>query len=358
MKTLSAKLSSHIIESKIQLEENPIVRASLCEQFDDLLEYYDNSIPQYIADKFYYPLSEIIQENLDSHNYQELENKLLSKFSNNINDFSTYTGKGDKKSFVLNVKDTSIVDDNEFNSLLDFYNYYVRKVNKRYSQIIIAPIFSTKVTDYVWDTAHGKGLFFLPKSDIDNVLKVGIRPKGVVSTGLPKRFFMYATSENINNIDKTVISTFVDKLSKYKMMSKSNIGCIHVDLNKFENGRSIVWYKDNLMTEEEAVFTEQPIPAEYLSKIDLPQSILEVKGEKIDDQWINDEKPVMTQDGRQAIIVKIDMKEVPNIIHGQVKMKNKLFDYEWDETGKCTKAVDQLGNPKRPDDADKLVKAQ
>ena len=82
----------------------------------------------------------------------------------------------------------------------------------------------------------------------------------------------------------------------------------------------------------------------------------EKAGDEIDDQWLNDENPVMTKDGRQVIVVKVDMKEVPNIIHGKVKMKEKLFDYEWYEDGTCTKALDQIGNPKKPDDSDVLVK--
>lgn len=85
--------------------------------------------------------------------------------------------------------------------------------------------------------------------------------------------------------------------------------------------------------------------------------ILEKQNEPIDDQWINDEKPVMTKDGRQVIIVKVDMKQVPNIIHGKVKMDEKLYDYEWLDDGTCQKALDKFGNPKRPDYADKLVKA-
>lgn len=89
----------------------------------------------------------------------------------------------------------------------------------------------------------------------------------------------------------------------------------------------------------------------------LSEVVAEGKLEEIDDQWLNDEKPVMTADGRPAIITKIDMKEVPNIIYGQVKMKDKLFEYEWLEDGTCQKAIDQMGNPKKPDEADKLVKA-
>ena len=83
----------------------------------------------------------------------------------------------------------------------------------------------------------------------------------------------------------------------------------------------------------------------------------EKKGDPIDDQWLNDEKPVMTADGRQVIITKIDLKEVPNVIYGQVKMKDKLFDYEWYDDGTCKKALDQMGNPKKADEADILVKA-
>jgi len=91
--------------------------------------------------------------------------------------------------------------------------------------------------------------------------------------------------------------------------------------------------------------------------IDLKDYILENKGDDIDEQWLNDEKPVMTSDGRQVIITKIDYDQVPNIIHGQVKMKEKLFDYEWNDIGICIKALDNLGNPKKADEADKLVKA-
>ena len=38
-------------------------------------------------------------------------------------------------------------------------------------------------------------------------------------------------------------------------------------------------------------------------------------------------------------------------------MKEKLFDYEWLEGGICRKAIDQMGNPKKADESDNLVKA-
>ena len=90
---------------------------------------------------------------------------------------------------------------------------------------------------------------------------------------------------------------------------------------------------------------------------DITTYILEHKGDPIDEQWLNDEKPVMTKDGKQVIITKIDYEEVPNVIHGQVKIKDKLFDFEWTDDGLCQKAQDQYGNPKQPGDNDRLVKA-
>lgn len=89
----------------------------------------------------------------------------------------------------------------------------------------------------------------------------------------------------------------------------------------------------------------------------LYQYITETKGDLINDQWLQDEKPVMTKNGQQVIITKIDYDEVPNIIHGQVKIKDKLFEYEWNDSGICQKATDQYGNPKQPEDGDKLVRA-
>ena len=83
----------------------------------------------------------------------------------------------------------------------------------------------------------------------------------------------------------------------------------------------------------------------------------EVLGQPIDDQWINDEKPVMTKDKRQVIIIDKDISKVPNILKGQVKIMNQLFDYEWEDNGTCISAVDQYGNPKKPTESDNLVKA-
>ena len=86
--------------------------------------------------------------------------------------------------------------------------------------------------------------------------------------------------------------------------------------------------------------------------------INEKRGKVINDQWINDQKPVMTKDGRNVMITKVDLSEVPNIIHGKVRLKNnKVVNYQWDDKGICVKATDIFGNPKKPEESDALVKA-
>ena len=90
---------------------------------------------------------------------------------------------------------------------------------------------------------------------------------------------------------------------------------------------------------------------EYIKQVN------EVLGQPIDDQWLDNEKPVMTKDKRQVIITDRDMSQVPNILKGQVKIMNKMFDYEWEDNGNCIKAVDQKKKKKKPSDSDNLVKA-
>lgn len=76
----------------------------------------------------------------------------------------------------------------------------------------------------------------------------------------------------------------------------------------------------------------------------------------IDDQWINDDKPVCTRDGRKVYIMGIDMSQVPNVLKGAVSMNGRTFDFEWYDTGECKYAVDNIGNPCRPSEKDDLCK--
>lgn len=88
----------------------------------------------------------------------------------------------------------------------------------------------------------------------------------------------------------------------------------------------------------------------------LEEFINEMLGDPVDAQWLNDKKPVMTRDGRSAVVVSVDYSVVPNVIHGQVVQKEQSFPYTWNEDGTCITAKDIYGNPKQPDKNDDLVK--
>jgi hypothetical protein len=84
---------------------------------------------------------------------------------------------------------------------------------------------------------------------------------------------------------------------------------------------------------------------------------LEMRGGVLDQKWLDTRKPVITKDGRNAIIEKIDYSSVPNKLIGKVSVNDNLFDFEWDDSGICLKASDKMGNACKPTENDNLVKA-
>lgn len=88
----------------------------------------------------------------------------------------------------------------------------------------------------------------------------------------------------------------------------------------------------------------------------LEDYVYENIGQPIDDNWLDNEKPVQTKDGRIAVVLDVDISKVPNVIIGQVKNDNVMTDYKWSDDGTCIYATDKHGNPYKPSDDDMLVK--
>lgn len=89
----------------------------------------------------------------------------------------------------------------------------------------------------------------------------------------------------------------------------------------------------------------------------ITRALNESKGGPVTQQWIDSRKPVMTRDGRQAMIEKVDYSQIPNIITGKVVDNETSAGYEWDDTGKCVSAKDNVGNPRAASRSDDLVRA-
>ena len=90
--------------------------------------------------------------------------------------------------------------------------------------------------------------------------------------------------------------------------------------------------------------------SQYISE-SIPSSM------KLDMEWIDNEKPVHTKSGIDVKIDSIDMKEIPNQLHGTAfYASGPVEGWVWDETGKCLQAKDEKGNPFRPGEDETLTK--
>lgn len=321
----------------------------------------------------------IFETLIKSHNTDKLINVLKKYFGDKLYDVKILNGSN-IKSFEIFINDEAIaknIDDytqrglykqlentelpQELFDIMNFYNYYFSKMSYVYGdreitfKILCEPKYSDKVNDIVYNDYNGILYHVTPNKNVDRILKRGLQLKG--NNNLYRYF---EPRINFYLADDEDVETIADLIALQKGYAKGSYAILKIDLNygeknKFNNSSyNIDFYHDNLYDEEYYVYTYGLIHPRFIS---VYKNLNESKGDNIDDQWLNDEKPVMTHDGRQVIITKIDYSVVPNIIYGKVKIKEKLFDYQWNEDGLCIKALDQMGNPKKADEADKLVKA-
>ena len=89
----------------------------------------------------------------------------------------------------------------------------------------------------------------------------------------------------------------------------------------------------------------------------LEEKLVQSASNKLDMDWINNDKPVILKSGIEAKIDEVDYKEIPNQVHGTVYYEKGAQDgWIWDETGKCIQCKDEYGNGYRPGDDEILSK--
>lgn len=90
----------------------------------------------------------------------------------------------------------------------------------------------------------------------------------------------------------------------------------------------------------------------------LSQILNEVaNSDKLDMDWINNDRPVITKSGHEAKIDDVDMTHIPNQLKGKVYYETGEVDgWIWDETGKCIQCKDKYGNGYRPGEEETLLK--
>ena len=160
----------------------------------------------------------IINENLKSHNSKQLKEKIKSYFSSTYNiefhsilDKKSLKNKYDKKSFIIDFNDVNsikkIKKDENFISLLQFYNYYITR--EFYDSLIICPLYPEIVTDKV---NSNKYLYhFTTSNNYKSILKNGLRVKGGDYRKFPKRIYLYSTNKEISN-NSNLPKKFIKKI--------------------------------------------------------------------------------------------------------------------------------------------------
>lgn len=250
------------------------------EFYEQLMEYYgENNIPNkyeklYSECKLSY---EYIDENLKTHDINKLKNQLTKIYGDEIDDFIDYDGNDITKSFWIvinnNIKNPKLNiidirnhqgDTENFFNLLNFFNYTYReyKILNKHICLFIEPIYSEDASKY-FETVHRQAYHFTYKENVDKILKDGIRLRDKTSSiKYPKRIYLWAEYKKLQkSID---INKFIKKILGDNM-SLDNVGIIKVDLNNVH----FPIYKDTAMTEKEAIFVYNNIPANLCKEIKL-----------------------------------------------------------------------------------------
>lgn len=79
--------------------------------------------------------------------------------------------------------------------------------------------------------------------------------------------------------------------------------------------------------------------------------------EPVDSDWLDNDKPCCTADGRPVVIDDVDISQVPNVVTGRVDYGDgKYADYKWNDDGTCTVAADAMNRPVQASTMDYLCK--
>ena len=240
---------------------------------ENVNEFFGDDIPASIKEKLKNDeYVDYIYENLQSHDVEKLKKKLKKEYGDEI-DFQDYSGK-DKKSFVVVLNNGNIEDFynpkntnkkiDKFNNILSFFNYYV-SYNDEYrgkKYLFIEPRYSDNVTDEVFNS-HKYIYHFTDKKSGRSILETGLRIRKSNYREYPERTFLYVTDKKVED-DLENISKFI-----LKVCNTYNIKKYGISILKIENNGKFDLYNDTAMKEDEAVFTYQNIPYQYIKKINV-----------------------------------------------------------------------------------------
>ena len=217
------------------------------------------------------PKYDIIQKNviyeniLKSYKSEKLLDKINKKFGNYLYDGTEINPVTKTNSLVLFISDDKLINDEEFKSLLNFYNYYVsfcedRKYNDiKYYEVYIEPYKPEEKTDYIYNDCKGIVYRFVNDNGLKRLNHHGLVPRHDNDRYYPRYIFVIADK------DKNKLKETLSKVQRE--IKKTNIHLIRIDLNKYEN--KLKFYKDPASVNYDAFVTREYIPKYCCEEIDI-----------------------------------------------------------------------------------------
>ena len=216
---------------------------------ETLQKDFESTMWNDILGPIYENIQEDIYENIvNSYNSKDLLYKLKDKYYDYIvKPRFVETVKINKNSFTIEVSDKDIINEDEFKSLLNFYNYYVGYCEKRNNnyEVYIEPYKPQEETDYIYNDCKGIVYRLVDDNGLKRIKRHGLVPRHDINRYYPKYIYVFT---DINDTDKV----------KHDIKKQGNLHLIKIDLNKYSN--KLRFYIDPATINYKAFVTREYIP--------------------------------------------------------------------------------------------------
>ena len=196
-------------------------------------------------------IDNVVYENLNkSYDPDKLYQDLVKKFD--VSNGIYADTNSDIKSFTFEVTNKDIINNEEFKSLLNFYNFYVsfcEKKNDKYL-VYIEPYKPEDKTNYIYNNCKGIVYRFVNDNGLKRLENYGLSPRHDKDRYYPRYIFVIADEDEIR-LKETLKNV-------QREIKKTNLHLIKIDLNKYEN--KLRFYVDPASVNYDAFVTREYIP--------------------------------------------------------------------------------------------------
>lgn len=238
-----------------------------------------------ILERPYSQANYFINETLMSHDTDIIKRVLIEEFDDNIKNITIYKSKAKPNSLYVTFNDEEPIKSYVFKRICDFFNYIISDI-KHYEDtddydVYLEPNITNEVTDYVYDDCDGVVYHVTYKSNVESILRTGLRPTGCTSKEeqdaikkmrsptyrfFSKRNYMFC----IDNKDKLMEE--VKKICTAKNMSLKDCTLLKIDLNKISKryiDNKISFYQDASNSNKSHIYTLTYIPGKYIEVVNI-----------------------------------------------------------------------------------------